>query len=206
MFANREEAGKILAEKLQPYRGANVIVLALPRGGVPVAHEIAKGLDAPLDIISVRKIGHPISPEYAIGAVSDDGHRLLNIEESSQIPTAKLESSIEEEKNQARRRAEVYRAGRTPIDFAGKIVIITDDGVATGLTMKLAVQKAQIQKPERIIIAVPVASLDAVQEFQKLGAVVLVLEPPEEFLGAVGAHYAEFPQLTDSEVIRLLKY
>ena len=204
MFKDRNDAGWKLAEKLEQYRGQNAAVLALPRGGVVTGREIAQALGLPLDIAVVRKIGHPLSPEYAIGAVDDAGVTLLNEAETESVSQAWLAGEIEREKKEAERRIKAYRGGRKPIPISGKTALVVDDGIATGLSMRLVVRSLRVQNPARVVVAVPVASAEAVESLRKEADEVITLEPPEEFLGAVGAHYIEFEQVEDAEVIRLL--
>ena len=204
MFRDRNDAGRQLAEKLAKYRGQNAVVLALPRGGVVTGREIAQALGLPLDIAVVRKIGHPLSPEYAIGAVDDSGAIILNDAETESVSQAWLADEIEREKKEAERRVKAYRGGRKPIPISGKTALIVDDGIATGLTMRLVARPLRAQNPARIVVAVPVASAEAVESLRKEADEVITLEPAEEFLGAVGAHYIEFEQVEDAEVIRLL--
>lgn len=206
MFTDRQEAGKHLAKKLAPYRGKNAIVLALPRGGVVTGYEIAEALKLPLDIIAVRKIGHPSSPEYAVGAVDENGTTILNEMETATIDHAWLNEEIERQRAEAKRRSIVYRAGKKPISLKKKIVILADDGIATGLTARLAVRSVKAQKPEKIIVAVPVAPQESLEALKGEGAdEVIALLPPEDFAGAVGAHYVQFDQVGDEEVVRLME-
>ncbi|MBI4079847.1 phosphoribosyl transferase [Candidatus Kaiserbacteria bacterium] len=212
MFRDRAEAGRKLAKKLMQYRlpaqagGKNAIVLALPRGGVVVGYEIARALSLPLDIIAVRKIGHPLHPEYAIGAVDENGARILNAREAATVDKEWLAAETEREMQEARRRSTVYRGGKTAEKLQGKVVILVDDGIATGLTIRLAVRSAKVQKPAKIVVAVPVAPSDSLRALEEEGAdELIVLEPPEHFAGAVGAHYVRFDQTTDEEVIELLR-
>lgn len=206
MFTNRNDAGKRLAEKLAQYRATGSVVLALPRGGVVIGYEIAKALKLPLDIVVVRKVGYPNNPEYAVCAVDEKGARLCNEEESAMIEPAWLAEETLRQKQEAQRRVNLYRGKRKPSDIAGKTAIIVDDGIATGLSIRLAARAVKTQNPKLLVIAVPVAPPDAVCELQAEGAdEVIVFEPPEEFLGAVGAHYLEFRQVGDDEVVKLLK-
>ena len=205
MFADREEAGRRLAETLSEYRGKDALVLALPRGGVVLGAVIARVLSLPLDIIAVRKIGHPSAPEFALGAVDEEGTRILNEEEAMMVDPSWLASETAQEMKEAKRRSRVYRSGKAHANMSGKTAIIVDDGVATGLTMRLAVKVAKAQKPKRVIVATPVSSSEAAAEILEEADELVVLEPPEEFLGAVGAHYIRFEQVEDAEVIRLLK-
>src|SRR3990167_6810217 len=145
MFRDRNDAGRQLAEKLAKYRGQNAVVLALPRGGVVTGREIAQALGLPLDIAVVRKIGHPLSPEYAIGAVDDAGVTLLNEAETESVSQAWLAGEIEREKKEAERRIKAYRGGRKPIPISGKTALVVDDGIATGLSMRLVVRSLRTQ-------------------------------------------------------------
>ena len=202
MFKDRSDAGRQLAEKLALYRGKEAVVLALPRGGVVTGFEIARVLSLPLDIVAVRKVGAPDNPEYAIGAVGANGTVILNDAEAATIDKTWLAGEIAAQKKEAQRRSRVYRAGKKSLDITGKTAIIVDDGIATGLTMRIAVRSA---KAEKVVVAVPVAPPEAVHALSEEGAdEVIVLEPPEEFLGAVGAHYIRFEQVEDDEVIRLM--
>jgi predicted phosphoribosyltransferase len=205
MLKNRHEAGVLLAQKLQKYRGENAVILALPRGGVVVGRAVADALSLPLDIIATRKIGHPTNPEYAIGAVSANGTSVFNEIEIASVDSEWLEKEILKQKEEAKRRTSVYRKGKKPTDFHEKIVIIVDDGIATGFTMQIAVKAVKKENPKKIIVAVPVAPSESITEIRREGAdEVIILLPPEEFMGAVGAHYQEFKQVEDREVINLL--
>ena len=204
MFKDRNDAGRQLAEKLAQYRGQDAVVLALPRGGVVVGREIAKTLGLPLDIVVTRKIGHPNNPEYAIGAVDNMGATILNDAEAATVNQAWLADEIKREIQEAMRRVKEYRGNRKPIVISGKTALIVDDGIATGLTMRLAVRSVRAQNPARTVVAVPVAPVETINDLRREADEVIVLEPPEKFLGAVGAHYIEFEQVGDDTVIRLL--
>ena len=206
MFADRKEAGRRLARKIEAYRGTNALVLALPRGGVVVGFEVARALGLLLDILAPRKIGHPFHPEYAIGAVDEHGTKILNEAEAAAVDQAWLLGETERQKAEAERRIRAYRGERKAAEIGGKTVIIVDDGIATGLTMRLAVRSVKARKPERIVVAVPVAPPESPRALTDEGAdEVVVLEPPGEFMGAVGAHYARFEQVEDAEVVRLMR-
>ena len=206
MFKDRAEAGQKLARKLESYRGKDALVLALSRGGVVLGAEIAQALALPLDIIVTRKIGHPSNPEYAIGAVDEEGFSIWNQAEAVALNPKWLRAETAKRQAEARRRSTLYRQGRPPHHLDDKTVIIVDDGIATGLTMRLAVQAVRKTGAQKIVVAVPIAPLEAVLELKSEGAdEVVMLEPPETFSGAVGAHYQEFEQVGDKEVIRLLK-
>lgn len=204
MFRDRIEAGKMLARSLEAYR-ENAVVLALPRGGVVLGREVATALQLPLDIAVPRKIGHPLHPEYAVGAVDEHGTRILNEQETSMLDATWLAEETERQKKEAQRRAKLYREGREPLTLKGKTVILVDDGIATGLTMQLALRSVEARHPQKIVVAVPVAPADALGLLAEEGAETIVLEPPEDFQGAVGAHYRRFEQVTDEEVINLLR-
>jgi len=206
MFTDRQEAGKQLAQKLEAYRGKDAVVFALPRGGVIPGYEIAKVLGVPLDIIAVRKIGYPGNPEYAIGAIDGHGTTVLNETETAAVDKTWLAAEAGRQQQEAERRSTLYRGGKKPASAEGRVAILVDDGIATGLTMRLAVRSVKMQKPKEIIVAIPVAPPEAVEALYREGAdEVLLLEPPEEFLGAVGAHYIQFDQVGDDEVIRLMR-
>ncbi|HEY4487756.1 MAG TPA: phosphoribosyltransferase family protein [Candidatus Paceibacterota bacterium] len=205
MFRDRKEAGKKLAQALGSYRGTDAVILALPRGGVVLGHEVANALSLPLDIIAVRKIGHPFSPEYALGAVDETGATILSESEAKVVDQSWLKEETTRQREEAVRRSAVYRAGRIPTTIVGKTAIIVDDGIATGLTMQLAVRSAKLQNAAKIVVAVPVAPPESSQLLKDEGADdTVVLESPERFAGAVGAHYAVFDQVEDDEIIQLL--
>ena len=205
MFQNREDAGQQLAKRLERYRGIDAVVLALPRGGVVVGHEIAQALGLPLDIVVTRKIGHPANPEYAICAVDEKGTLLCDEAERELVNKDWLEKEVERQREEAERRVRAYRGKEEPVGIKGKTAIIADDGIATGLTMRLAVRAVQAQGPARVIVAVPVAPSEIVQKLKREVDELVVLLPLEEFAGAVGAHYKEFKQVEDETVIRLLQ-
>ncbi|MGD0328103.1 MAG: phosphoribosyltransferase family protein [Minisyncoccia bacterium] len=204
VFRDRQDAGKQLAEALVSHKMTNVVILALPRGGMPVGYEIAHHFGLPLDIISVRKIGHPLNPEYAIGAVDEKGRILFDEEERNAAAKPWLREELIRQRNEAARRAILYRGGREKIKLAGKTAIIVDDGVATGLTVRLALKIARKEKAEKIIVAVPVCSREAASLLQREADELLTLLPPAQFTGAVGNHYEHFPQVSDNEVVRLI--
>lgn len=205
MFVDREDAGKKLAEKLMGYKDIDAAVFALPRGGVVVGRAVADALGLPLDIIAIRKIGHPFMPEYAIGVVDEAGEMIYNEAETKAMNQEWLAKETETQINEARRRSMAYRGGRTPPDMKGKTAIIVDDGIATGLTMRGAVRAMKKQGARMIVVAVPCAPPDSMQTVKDEGAHdVLVLEDPKDFLGAVGLHYVKFNQVEDDEVVKLL--
>lgn len=204
MFRNREEAGKRLAEALRAYKNApNAIVLALPRGGVVVGYEVARALGLPLDIVVPRKIGAPGNPEYAIGAITETGNAIMNEREVRQVDQEWLARTMEEEKQEAQRRLTTYRKGPPP-NVAAKTVIVVDDGIATGYTMRAAVASVKARKPAKVIVAVPHGAADSIEQIRREVNEVVVLNIPPMYW-AVGAQYEEFPQTSDEEVIELLK-
>ena len=206
MFKDRTDAGKLLAKALAKYENEKTIVYALPRGGVVVGYEVAKALQSPLDIIVTRKIGHPNNPEYAICAVNEKGLLLCNEAEIKSVDQDWLQEETLREQKEAERRVALYRGKRKPEEVVDRVAIIVDDGIATGYTMRLAVRSIKIQKPKKIIVAVPVAPAESLQELKQEGAnEVIVLEPSEDFMGAVGAHYLQFEQVEDNKVINLLQ-
>ncbi|MGV7222649.1 MAG: phosphoribosyltransferase [Nitrospinales bacterium] len=207
LFEDRTEAGKLLAEKLEKFRDEHPVILALPRGGLPIGYEISKALDAPLDIILVRKIGAPGSPELAIGAVVDGDEPELVLNERVvslyNSPVDYLEEQKQKQLEEIERRRKLYLAGRPPINVEGKTAIIVDDGIATGSTALAAVHALKRKNPKRVVIAVPVAPADSMQKFEQEADEVICLHNPTPFF-AIGAFYNNFNQLTDEDVINIL--
>jgi putative phosphoribosyl transferase len=206
-FEDREEAGRYLARLLHNYAGdPSVIVLGLPRGGVPVAYEIARALDAPLDVFLVRKLGVPGYEELAMGAIASGGVRVLNSEvvRKLNIPYRAIDSVEREELAELERREGLYRGGRSLISVENRKVILVDDGLATGASMRAAVQALRQMKPAAIIIAVPVGSRDTCEDLRSLADEVVCAETPAPFY-AVGTWYSNFQQTTDEEVRELLE-
>lgn len=202
IFKNRAEAGKKLAAILSEFKNSDAIILALPRGGVVVADEVAKILNLPLDIIVTRKIGAPGNDEYAIGAIDILGNGIFNELEKQNVDKKWIEHKIASEKEEANRRWKTYRVGREALNLKGKTVIIVDDGIATGLTMQAAVAYAKNEGAGKIVVAIPVGSTEAVRALKAI-VVVFVLETPV-FFSAVGEWYEEFPHISDKEVIERL--
>lgn len=203
MFADRTDAGRRLAQALNFYKGRPVAVYALPRGGVVLGVEVARELEAPLDLIVVRKIGHPQSPEYAIGAVTEDGDIVLNPEEAEVLDPDWLTATVKAELQEAHRRRDLFLQGRPRVRPSGKIAILVDDGLATGLTMEAAIRQLRKGHPDRVIVAVPVAAQETADRLRpKVDAMVILYIPP--MLGAVGAFYSDFTQVSDEDVVTLM--
>jgi predicted phosphoribosyltransferase len=205
-FANRHQAGSELASRLEQYRGRyDVVVLALPRGGVPVAFEIAEALDAPLDIFIVRKLGMPGHPEFAMGALASGGVPVLSddVVRWYGIPQSAIDTVVRQERAELERREREYRRGAPLVDLRGRTVILVDDGLATGATMKAAVLAVRTHEPARVVVAVPVGAPASCAELAAMADEVVCVSKPENF-SAVGQWYQEFAQTTDEEVLSLL--
>jgi predicted phosphoribosyltransferase len=205
-FRNRTDASRQLAEKLAAYaHRRDVLVLALPRGGVPVGYEVARALGAPLDIFLVRKLGVPGYEELAMGAVATGGVRVLNDEivRGLGISEHEIDAAAARELQELARRQRLYRGDRPPPDVAGRTVILVDDGLATGATMRAAVAAVRQQQPARIVVAVPTASPDTCEALKAEADDVVCAMTPEPFF-AVGHWYEDFTQTTDDEVRELL--
>jgi putative phosphoribosyl transferase len=206
-FQDRRDAGRALAAKLRAYANRpDVLVLALPRGGVPVAFEVAHALKAPLDLFLVRKLGVPGYEELAMGAIATGGIRVLNrdVAEGLRIPPAVIDAVAAREQEELERRESAYRGNRPPPDVRGKTVILVDDGLATGSTMRAAVAALRQQEPAEIVVAVPVGAPSTCDEFRDEADQVVCAVTPEPFL-AVGYWYEDFSQTTDEEVRELLQ-
>jgi predicted phosphoribosyltransferase len=201
-FKDRAEAGRRLAEKLRGYQGEGLVIYALPRGGVVLGYEISKELKAPLDLVITRKIGYPGNEECAVCAVAEDGHMICDAS-VSHLDQEWLQSQAEKEMQEAKRRRLIYLQGKAPLPAAGKVAIIVDDGVATGLTIMLAISEIRHHNPRKIVVAVPVSSRDAAERIRAQADELIALDVPPYFM-SVGEHYEQFPQLTDEEVIRLM--
>jgi putative phosphoribosyl transferase len=204
-FRNRSDAGRRLAGKLMHLREEDVAVLGLPRGGVPVAFEIARALDAPLDVILVRKVGLPVQPELAMGAIGEDGVRVINTEvvRAEQVTPTQFDVVENRERAELSRRADRFRGGRPRVPIADRTVIIVDDGVATGSTARVACEVARAHGAARVVLAVPVAPRSTIAGLSRVADEVVCLETPEPFF-AIGQWYADFSQTADEEVVSLL--
>ena len=200
MLKDRIEAGLLLSEKLKKYKNTNTIVLAVPRGGVPVAAVIAKSLHLPLDIVLSKKIGHPYNKEFAIGAVSMDS---MIIDQHPDIPKEYIEKETVRLRKLMQEKYEIYMGNRTPLDIEGKNIIVVDDGIATGNTLLVSINMLRKRNPAKIIVAVPVIPYDTVSVFEKNTDEFIYLIASKYFRG-VGGFYEDFNQVEDNEVIKLL--
>lgn len=205
VFDDRRHAGRLLADALLPLRREDPVVLGLPRGGVPVADEVASALDAPLDVIIVRKLGVPFQPELGMGAIGEAGARVLNpqIVRITGVSERDIEVVEERERDIVRRRAEQYRRGRPPLPIEGRVVVVVDDGIATGGTARAAVAVARARGARRVVVAAPVAAQDTADMLRQVADQAVLLETPPGF-GAVGEWYRNFGQTSDDEVVRVL--
>jgi predicted phosphoribosyltransferase len=205
-FVDRREAGAALADRLGQFAGReDVVVLALPRGGVPVGYEVARALGAPLDVFVVRKLGLPGHPELAMGAIASGGVRVLNedVLESIAVSPAAIDAVTRTEQSELERRERAYRDGRPIVPIEGRVVILVDDGLATGSTMRAAVLAVRRLQPARVVVAVPVGAWQTCRELRPVADEVVCAFTPEPFR-AVGLWYADFSQTTDEEVRQLL--
>ena len=205
-FEDRFDAGRFLARQLQHHTGnPNVVVLALPRGGVPVAFEIARAIDAPLDVFVVRKLGAPGYEELAMGAIATGGVRVFNEEVIQHLGVSQswINATIREQEEELQRREHAYRGERPPAELRNRTVILVDDGLATGASMRAAVRALQLRNPSGITVAVPIGSRDTCDQFRSEVEEVVCGRSPEPF-HAVGAWYNDFTQTTDDEVRKLL--
>lgn len=207
MFIDRKDAGSQLAKRLEGYsekKGA--IILALPRGGAATGFEIARQLRLPLDVLIVRKIGFPGQEELAVGAVSETGTIALNesLIRTANVPREYIDAAVAKQKEEIRRRVQLYRGGKGIMGLEGKTVILVDDGVATGATMKAAIETLKREGLSRLVVAVPLAPPDTAEELGKMADEFICLETPWDFM-AVGAHYQNFYQVSDDEVVEMLR-
>ena len=203
-FADRVEAGRRLAERLEHLRGQDIVVVGLPRGGVPVAFEVARALNAPLDVIVVRKLGVPFQPELAMGAVGEGGVRVLDTEILGRARVTDEQLNIVETRERAvlEARIDQLRRGREPVSLTGRIAVIVDDGIATGSTARVACEVARQLGAATVVLAVPVAPADALQNMPGVDEVVCVAVPWR--FRAVGCHYRDFSPTSDDDVMALL--
>lgn len=205
MLRDRVDAGRRLGQALEPLSGPDVVVLGLPRGGVPVAVEVARALGAPLDVLLVRKLGAPSHPELALGAVGEGGVRVLDqrLVDRLGVTAEQVEQVERRERAEVARRRERLRAGRPPLSLAGRTALVVDDGLATGATARAACAVARAAGAARVVVAAPVGSPDAVERLRPAADAVVCLHTPSAFT-SVGQWYADFRPTSDSEVERLL--
>ena len=208
MFSDRKAAGRELAAALTKYKSESPVVLAIPRGGVPVGYEVALALQAPLDIIVARKLGAPGQHELGLGAIVDGDHPQSvlneNIIRELSVSTQYIEEEIEAELKEIRRRQTAYRKGRPAIEIAGRTVIVIDDGIATGGSIRAALRGVRRMGPKKVILAVPVAPSDTIESLRAEADEIVCLQTPEYFM-AIGEFYEDFSQTGDDEVIELLE-
>lgn len=204
-FRDRFDAGEQLADAIGSDVEADMVVLALPRGGIPLGLIISKRYQIPFNVILSKKIGHPSHSEYAIGAVAEDGEPILNQAEIKGLDSEWLDKEIQAIREKMAQRRKQYSKYLEEISLHNKTVIIADDGIATGMTMKAAIEAAYSLNAKKIIVAVPVIPKDTYSELKKMADKVIAVEVPALFLGAVGAYYSRFPQVEDEEVIELLE-
>ena len=204
MFTDRRDAGIQLASALSSYRGRpDVVVLGIPRGGVVVAWEVAKSLRAPLEVVIIKKLGYPGNPELALGAASPDAF-FLNEDLASSVPKSYIDEEVRSKQREARDRVTMLRGSHKPIEVAGKVAILVDDGVATGASMMMAIKVLRSMKPSSIVVAVPVAPPDSINELKLVADEVVVVLMPRDFF-ALGQFYSDFTQVSDEETKEILK-
>jgi putative phosphoribosyl transferase len=205
LFRDRAEAGEKLAEALKGFKGKDIVVLGIPRGGVVVANEVARALGAPLDIVVTRKIEAPGEPEYALGAVTQEGDVIMDRQAAESLGAGPdyLDSQVKQKRREVEERMLRFRGDAPYPRLEGKVVIIVDDGIATGSSVGAAVMSVRKRKPQEVIVAVPVAPSDAIDTLTEDGNRVVCLETPGPFL-AIGEFYSHFDQVEDEEVKRIL--
>jgi putative phosphoribosyl transferase len=206
IFKDRKHAGEQLASQLTEYKGRKVVVLGIPRGGVVVGEEIARALGLPLDVIVTRKIGAPGNPEFAIGAIGPNDQIVLNEEviKSYKIPKEYLSGEIGKQGVEMERRERLFRKGKSPLDLGNKVVILTDDGIATGADVEVAIKAIKCQRPKKLILAVPVGPPETIEKFKKEVDELICLAIPSSFY-AIGQFYQDFTQTSDEEVVKILR-
>ena len=205
-FRDRKDAGQQLADLLRPVDGPDVVVLGLPRGGVPVAAEVAQALSAPLDVVVVRKVGVPGQPELAMGAVGEDGVRVVDdrVVALAHVPPEEFERAAESERGELERYVQRFRGGRPPVPLAGRVALLVDDGIATGSTARAACSVARARGAARVVLAAPVCARESARRLAADVDELVCLHSPRHF-GAVGQFYDDFRPTTDDEVIELLQ-
>lgn len=204
-FTDRLDAARQLSAKLESFSEDNPVVLALPKGGVPLGLEIARTHQLPMDVILSKKIGHPLYPEFAVGALAEDGEPLVHAYQKKQLDKEWLAQEIDRIRQQIADRRQSYGKVLEKQDLSNCSVILVDDGIATGMTMKAAIKSVREQGAASVTVAVPIIPRDTYQELLKLANQVIAVDVPDNFLGAVGAYYENFNQVSDKEVIKMLK-
>lgn len=202
LFSDRAEGGRQLAEALRAYRNSDCVVLALPRGGVVTGAEVARALNSPLDLVITRKLTPPQNPEYAIGAITDDGESVLNPQIAEMVSGEYLEAEKARRLAEALDRRHKYLGGRATVPLEGRIAILVDDGIATGYTMKAAIVSVRKRNPAKIVVATPVAPAGVASRFAEADEVIAPYTPDEFY--AIGQFYQEFDPVDDREVVRLM--
>lgn len=202
-FRNRRDAGNQLAEKLTVNQPENTVVLALPRGGVPLAIEISKRHSIPFDVVHAKKIVHPLQREFAIGAIAEKGETILNTEVD--VEQTWIDQEVHRVREEIARRRDLYDTFLEQEPLEEKEIILVDDGIATGMTMFAAIEAIKNQQPNKITVAVPIIPEDTYNHLKTLVDDIIYIEVPEQFLGAVGAYYQQFPQISDEEIPTMIK-
>lgn len=203
-FRNRRDAGNQLAEKLTVNQPENTVVLALPRGGVPLAIEISKRHSIPFDVVHAKKIVHPLQREFAIGAIAEKGEPILNTEVD--VEQTWIDQEVHRVREEIARRRDLYDTFLKQEPLKEKEIILVDDGIATGMTMFAAIEAIKNQQPNKITVAVPIIPEDTYNHLKTLVDDIIYIEVPEQFLGAVGAYYQQFPQISDEEIPTMIKH
>ena len=204
MFIDRHDAGIQLASALSRYRGrSDVVVIGIPRGGVVVASEVAKGLGAHLEVVIIKKLGYPGNPELALGATSPDAF-FLNDDLANTVSNGYIDNEVKVKQREARERLSMLRGSHKPIDLSDKISIVVDDGIATGASMMMAIKVLRTMKPASIVVAVPVAPPDSVRELKQIADEVVAIMQPMNFF-AIGQFYSDFTQVSDEETKKILE-
>lgn len=206
-FKDRKEAGKLLCKKLKKYKTHETVVYAIPRGGIVTAFEIAKYLNVPLGLVITRKISHPSNPEYAIAAIAGNGHIMAKEKALKVFDKKRLAEEIDRQKQEVERRRKEYMKEAYTVSPHDKTAIIVDDGVATGLTMLVAIMEVKHKNPKKIVVATPVITRSTANLIEDKVSELVALSIPsdDKFLGAVGAHYEDFSEIKDEEVVKILK-
>jgi predicted phosphoribosyltransferase len=204
IFTNREEAAQLLAKRLSAYEGKHPLVLAIPRGALPMGKIVADALRGELNVVLVRKLGAPGQPEYAIGSVDEAGHVTMNPDAVGLVPESYVKREVQRQLDVMRERRARYTPVRSPADPAGRITIVVDDGIATGSTMIAALHATRHMKPQKLVAAIGVAPTHTLRRIEAIADEVVCLHSSDEFF-AVGQFFAEFPQVSDDEVVDILK-